>query len=463
MPTINQLSATTSLTTSDKMVVYSQDNGDARKATLSTLVDFMSNQLGQEGLTTQIVTPVNAQTITISAQTNNYWLILTPAGPLATLTVALPPLASCFDNQEVSVATQSNGVTTLTVQGSGATVYGSPGSLLAGAYVTFKFNAQQQAWYATQTSTNQTSFSAITITQSINDANGNESIKFHANASAVNEITVNNAVAGGSPGIEATGSDTNISLNLLPKGSGNVLANGVPVVSTSGTQTLTNKTLTSPVLNTPTLASSMAVSGATTDIGTNGNRLRKLWATDADITTAAIDNGEFGADVKLHKSTISGTTSSNTAALKISTQNTVTAWATLKKPVDTAFSAGSHILRNHNFNGQIVATTDGNGNSVIRCTFQRPMANGDYAVIVSGHNVDSTGQLGMRLFEVVKLTNRFDIYVWHWDTETISVLLNPLGNQTITFGNWKLINSSATSGVSAAGFYLDVAVIGDQA
>lgn len=83
----------------------------------------------------------------------------------------------------------------------------------------------------------------------IADANGNESIKFTATGSAVNEITVINAAAGTAPAISASGGDTNVDLNLTGKGSGVVKAGGVEVVTTSGTQTLTNKTITSPTVS----------------------------------------------------------------------------------------------------------------------------------------------------------------------------------------------------------------------
>lgn len=69
-------------------------------------------------------------------------------------------------------------------------------------------------------------------------------------ASGVNYLNVTSSIAGASPFMSAVGSDTNLDLNLVPKGTGNVTANGVPVVSTTGTQTLTSKTLTSPVINT---------------------------------------------------------------------------------------------------------------------------------------------------------------------------------------------------------------------
>lgn len=75
------------------------------------------------------------------------------------------------------------------------------------------------------------------------DSNGNELIILDSNTNAVNEITVANAATGNKPTISATGGDTNISLNLVPKGSGTVQAAGVDVVTTTGTQTLTNKTI----------------------------------------------------------------------------------------------------------------------------------------------------------------------------------------------------------------------------
>lgn len=70
----------------------------------------------------------------------------------------------------------------------------------------------------------------------IDDANGNELIKFPATvASAVNEVTISNAITTAAPIISATGNDTNISLNLVPKGTGVVQANGVTILTTAGT------------------------------------------------------------------------------------------------------------------------------------------------------------------------------------------------------------------------------------
>lgn len=58
------------------------------------------------------------------------------------------------------------------------------------------------------------------ITTSINDASGNEVIRTPATSSAVNDITVTNAVTTAAPLISATGDDTNIDLKIKPKGTG---------------------------------------------------------------------------------------------------------------------------------------------------------------------------------------------------------------------------------------------------
>jgi hypothetical protein len=60
----------------------------------------------------------------------------------------------------------------------------------------------------------------------VEDDSNNEYIKFAKTATAVNEITVTNAAASGTPNISATGDDTNIDLNLTAKGLGRVSFNG---------------------------------------------------------------------------------------------------------------------------------------------------------------------------------------------------------------------------------------------
>lgn len=70
------------------------------------------------------------------------------------------------------------------------------------------------------------------------DSNSNEVLIGASTASAINEVTITNAAIGNNPQVEATGGDTNISLNLVAKGSGVVQAGGTEV-ATTGANTFT--------------------------------------------------------------------------------------------------------------------------------------------------------------------------------------------------------------------------------
>lgn len=67
----------------------------------------------------------------------------------------------------------------------------------------------------------------------------------------------------GVPIVAASGGGTNVSVNIASKGSGIVQANGVEVVTLTGTQTLTSKTLTSPTITSPTI-DTVGITGTTT-------------------------------------------------------------------------------------------------------------------------------------------------------------------------------------------------------
>lgn len=65
------------------------------------------------------------------------------------------------------------------------------------------------------------------------DILGNEVLKFTETASAVNEITIANAATTGNPVISATGDDSNVSLSLIPKGTGLIQVTAQGNTSTS--------------------------------------------------------------------------------------------------------------------------------------------------------------------------------------------------------------------------------------
>ena len=276
MPPINQLSAINSLSAGDNILVYAPGEGDTRRASLSTLLAFFESYFADPDYTTQISAPTSSGfNLQLGAQTQSLFLIINPTGAFAAGTITLPPVASCFDGQEILVVS-SQSIAALTVNGNGGTLLGVPSALGVGGFFTIRFNRLQETWY-TLSSNTASSFGSLTLSTGINDVNGNELLRVSATAAAVNEITLANAAAGGAPSLAATGGDTNISLNLAGKGTGVVQAGGVPVVTTTGAQTLTNKTLTAPIIgaisNTGTLtlptSTDTLVGRATTDTLTN--------------------------------------------------------------------------------------------------------------------------------------------------------------------------------------------------
>ena len=88
----------------------------------------------------------------------------------------------------------------------------------------------------TQTLTNKT-LTSPAIGTKISDTNGNELINFTATGSAVNEITIANAATGVTgPVISATG-ETNVGININPKGSG-VFNSGGSAVKIAGKESV---------------------------------------------------------------------------------------------------------------------------------------------------------------------------------------------------------------------------------
>lgn len=134
----------------------------------------------------------------------------------------------------------------------------------------------------------------------IRDSSDNELVKFSKTASAVNEITVKNAATGNAPEIQATGSDTNIDLKLVPKGTGRVIINsaGVPqrtLVNTFDTTTSTSYTdlaSAGPAATATIGASGMALVTIKAEISINStvNSVLASFAVSGASTVAASDD-----------------------------------------------------------------------------------------------------------------------------------------------------------------------------
>ncbi len=125
------------------------------------------------------------------------------------------------------------------------------------------------------------------------DENSNEQITFTTAGTAVNEFTIANAATGNAPAISTTGGDTNIDLNLTPKGIGRATFNGqgkiqsvaekVTNSATAATGTINYDVLTQAVLN----FTSNAAGNYTLNIrGDGSNSLNSIMDTGESVTIA---------------------------------------------------------------------------------------------------------------------------------------------------------------------------------
>lgn len=262
MPTIDQLSSTSTVNAGDKLPVYVQGNGDARSATMSTILDFVEANFASPDFVTQIFAPSSSgTTIQLATQTKNLWAIINPTGAFAELDLTLPPVIPA-DGAQVLV-TCTNSIALLTVDGSptGSVVVGAPTALGVGGFFSLRYNKLQNKWYTTSQSLGgiSTVFSSITLTDplsTIKDVNGRVILALApsyvgAGTGGTNFIFLANddETAGPSLAIGAAGVSSNVALTIRAKGTGVVDIGLGATVGSSG-----NVIVSTNAINTGTIA-----------------------------------------------------------------------------------------------------------------------------------------------------------------------------------------------------------------
>jgi len=142
MANINQLSTISTLQGGDLLAVWSSNNGDSRKSSITTLMDYVNANVTTVTQNTQYAAPA-ATGFSVSVNTGNVWLILTPVSTYAAGAIVLPTGATDKDTVTVN-CTQI--VTSLTVS-SGASVVGAPTTLAANDFFTMKFDGATSTWF----------------------------------------------------------------------------------------------------------------------------------------------------------------------------------------------------------------------------------------------------------------------------------------------------------------------------
>ena len=148
MPTINQLPVLSTVSSGDQLPVYSPNNGDARRTSIGSLLTFFQQSFASPTVSTNLYTPGAGFNITVPTPVaEQQWMLIQPAGTLATGTVTLPLNTGVPDGTEVLI-TSTQTITAFTIALNGAAaIFGNVSTLTAGAAVRYRYYLATNSWY----------------------------------------------------------------------------------------------------------------------------------------------------------------------------------------------------------------------------------------------------------------------------------------------------------------------------
>ncbi len=148
MPQINQLPVLSTVSSGDQLPVYSPNNGDARRLSIGNLLTFFQQTFASPTLSVNLYVPGSGFNITVPTPvSNDQWMLLQPAGTLATGTITLPLNTGVPDGTTVLITTTQE-ITSLTIALNGASaIYGGVTSLSAGTATAIRFYQPTNSWY----------------------------------------------------------------------------------------------------------------------------------------------------------------------------------------------------------------------------------------------------------------------------------------------------------------------------
>lgn len=148
MPTINQLAGVSQLSGGDLLPIYVPNNGDARKISLTQLLQYFQQVFAAPTVATSVYTPATGFNITVPTPTSEQqWMLLQPASTLATGTITLPLNTSVPSGTQILV-TSTQTITALTIGLNGSSgASGAPTTITAGGFFTLRFYQATNSWY----------------------------------------------------------------------------------------------------------------------------------------------------------------------------------------------------------------------------------------------------------------------------------------------------------------------------
>jgi hypothetical protein len=284
MPTINQLSPISQVSGGDQLPIYVPNNGDARRVSVTQLLQYFQQTFASPTLATNLYVPGTGFNITVPTPvSNDQWMLLQPAGTLATGTITLPLNTGVPDGTTVLITTTQE-ITSLTIALNGASaIFGAVTSLGAGCAAVYRFYQPTNSWYNINAETVfaagiaawLTTPSSANLRAAMTDETGTGSLVFATSPTLVTPIlgtptsgTLTNCT--GLPiGTGVSGLAANVAAFLATPSSANLAA-----ALTDETGTGANVFANTPTLITPNIGAatgtSLAVTGAVTSSGTAG-------------------------------------------------------------------------------------------------------------------------------------------------------------------------------------------------
>jgi hypothetical protein len=149
MPTINQLPLLSQVSAGDQLAVYTPNNGDARRLPVSGLLAYFQQSFASPDLSVNLYVPGSGANISVPTPVSEQqWMLLQPAGPLAALTITFPLNTGVPDGTEILITTTQT-ITALTLAINGATaIYGGVAALPAGGAIRYRFYQSTNSWYS---------------------------------------------------------------------------------------------------------------------------------------------------------------------------------------------------------------------------------------------------------------------------------------------------------------------------
>ena len=295
MPQINQLPVLSTVSSGDQLPVYSPNHGDARRLSIGNLLTFFQQSFASPTLSVNLYVPGSGFNITVPTPVSqDQWMLLQPAGTLASGTITLPLNTGVPDGTTLLITTTQE-ITSLTIALNGATaVYGAVTSLAGGAATAIRFYQPTNSWYqinadvvyaagiqaflANPTSAN--------LRAAMTDETGTGSLVFATSPTLVTpalgtpSALVGTNITGTAAGLTAGNVTTNANLTGAITSVGNATSLGsftsanLASALTDETGTGANVFANTPTLVTPVIGAatgtSLAVTGAVRSSGTAG-------------------------------------------------------------------------------------------------------------------------------------------------------------------------------------------------